>query len=64
MPEKDNVALNQVDRAIYLVSIGVHSRVIKAAIDRSGDEYDLGRLLGLLEDLLVMGCTIGDPSDE
>ena len=63
MSDIDDVTLDRAGRISYLVSVGVHTRIIDAAINRSTDAYDLGQILGFLEDLLDMGCTIGEPEE-
>jgi hypothetical protein len=63
MPENDDVTLERASRIAYLVSVGIHSRVIQSAINRSTSAYDLGQILGFIEDLLDMGCTIDDPQE-
>jgi hypothetical protein len=60
MPD-DDVTQDRVRRALYLVSVGVHSSVLIAALDRSADGEHLGSLFGLIEDILDLGCTISDP---
>ena len=57
----DDVTLDAARRMAYLVSIGVHSKVLGAAIGRSVDGQDFQQILGFIEDLLDMGCIITDP---
>ena len=61
MPSDDDDVLNAARRMAYLVSLGIHSRVFDAAIDRSVDGQDFRQILGFIEDLMDMGCEIIDP---
>lgn len=60
MPE-DEDGLDSARRIVVLVRLGIHSKVIQAAIDRSVDIQDLRQMLGFIEDLLDMGCSVSDP---
>jgi hypothetical protein len=57
----DDITQDRMRRALYLVSVGIHSSVIRAALERSSDGENLGALLGFIEDILDLGCTISDP---
>ena len=61
MTHKDDITLDRAERIAYLFELGVHSAVINAAISRASDGESLGALLGFIEDILGLGCTISDP---
>ena len=61
---QDDITLDCAKRIAYLVGIGLHPRIIDAAIERSCNGFSLATHLGLLEDLLDMGCAIDDPVDD
>jgi hypothetical protein len=61
MPDIEDITLDRARRIAYLFQLGVHSDVINAAICRSPDGETLGVLLGFIEDILDLGCTVSDP---
>lgn len=56
-----DITHDRVRRVIALSSVGVHPDILLAAVMRSTDGENLGGLLGIIEDILDLGCTISDP---
>ena len=51
MVREENITLDRVCRILDLLDSGVSMALIRAAVCRSSDGYDLGALIGLIEDM-------------
>jgi len=58
---KDEEDFDAIRRILYLVELGIHADVFSAALNRSDDLDSFRHILGFIEDLLDLGCTISDP---